>query len=122
MDRFAAVRKASIGSPVPLTFRQVEQIARMTGYLRGYFFMAASPDMDLPIQDLRAKDGGPRLKISRPLHEQVLLSVAQSDWCRGFAVSWEFEKVLCVGSKAGAAILRRLPLISLQAWCAPAHG
>lgn len=88
---------------MPLTFRQVEQIARMTGYLRGYFFMAASPDMDLPIQDLRAKDGGPRLKISRPLHEQVSLSVAQSDWCRGFAVSEEFEKVLCVGSKAGGS-------------------
>lgn len=102
-DRFAAVRKASIGSPVPLTFRQVEQIARLTGYPLGFFFMAASPDMDLPIPDLRAKDGGPRLKISRPLHEQVLLSVAQSDWYRGFAVSGEFEKVLCVGSKAGGS-------------------
>ena len=86
---------------MPLTFRQVELIADLTGYPLGFFFMAASPDMGLPIPDLRARCGGPRQKISRHLHEQVLLSMSRADWYRGFAVSEEFEKVLCVGSKGG---------------------
>lgn len=97
-EKFPSIKRASKEHPAQLTFKQIETIAKLTGYPLGYFFLSSSPKKDTLIPDLRTPNSETRLKLSRSLQQQIEFCMNRVEWYREYAISEEFEKVECVNS------------------------
>ena len=97
VHKFPKLRQWESGDGSP-TLKQLEQFARATRTPVGYFFLAAPPDEEVPIPDLRTVgDRGVR-RPSPDLLDTIYQCQQRQDWYRNYARSIGLGQVPHVGS------------------------
>lgn len=98
----------------PITFADVQRIAKYTRISLGYFFLAEPPAEKLPIPDFRAGRGQPRA-ISADLLDTLHLNQRRQAWYEEYLVtSGEVEELNFVGSARCLSIVDAASAMTCQ--------